>query len=135
MDLAALMDEIGDVLDTVTGLRVHRHPPGKVVPPAAIVSYPERIAYDQTYRRGVDRIERMPVVLVVGKATDRAARDTVAEWSAGGGPGSIKALLEGHGWAACDVLTVTECSFDVVTIAAVDYLAAMFLVDIAGQGA
>jgi hypothetical protein len=125
MRLGELMDEIGDVLDTIAGLRVHRHPPGSVTPPAA---------NDQTYGRGMDRIERLPVVLVVGKATDRAARDTVAGWAAGGGPGSIKTVLEAHTWTGCDVLTVTECSFDVVSIAAVDYLAAMFLLDITGDG-
>lgn len=134
MNLAALMDEVAGVLDTVTGLRVHPHPPATVTPPAAIVSYPERVAFDQTYGRGMDRIERMPVVLVTGKATDRAARDKVAGWAAGGGPGSIKTVLEAHSWTECDVLTVTECSFDVVTIAGVDYLAAMFLLDIAGDG-
>jgi hypothetical protein len=134
MDLNAVMDEIATELDTMTGLRVHGHPPASITPPAGVVSYPERVAYDQTYGRGMDRIERLPVILLAGKATDRAARDKVAGWAAGSGAGSVKAVLEANEWTSCHTVVVTECTFDVVTIAGVDYLAAMFDLDIAGAG-
>jgi hypothetical protein len=135
MKLDLVMDEVAAALGQITGLRMFAYPPPTVVPPAGIVSYPERIDYDQTYGRGMDRIVGLPVVLVVGKAVDRAARDTAARWAAGSGAGSVKAVLEAATYTTCDVLTVTSCSFDVVTIAGVDYIAAMFSLDIAGQGA
>jgi hypothetical protein len=75
-----------------------------------------------------------PFVLVAGKATERSARDTAAGWAAGSGSSSVKAAMEAHTWTSCDDLTVTRCTFDVVTIAGVDYLAAMFEADAIGPG-
>jgi hypothetical protein len=134
MNLNDVMDEVAAVLDTITGLRVFAYPPPTVVPPAGIVSYPERIDFDQTYGRGMDKITGLPVILVVGKATDRAARDTAGDWASGSGSKSVKAVFEAHPWTSCHVLTVTACTFDVVTIASVDYIAAMFELDVAGSG-
>lgn len=135
MNLGAVMDEVGAVLGTVSGLRVFDYPPPTLVPPAGVVSYPERVKFDETYGRGMDRIIGLPVLLVEGKANDRAARDRVARWAAGGGDGSIKAVFESHDWVSCDVVTVTECTFDVVQVAGIDYIAALFSLDIAGSGA
>lgn len=134
MKLNDVMDEVAEALKTITGLRVFDYPPPTVVPPAGIVSYPDRIDYDQTYGRGMDRVSGLPVILVVGKATDRAAREKAAGWAAGSGPTSVKAVLEAASYSSCDVLVVTSCTFDVVTIASVDYIAAMFELDIAGGG-
>lgn len=139
MNLTAVMDQVADALRTVTGFKfVHAFPPPSVVPPVGIVSYPEKIEYDQTHGRGMDRIRNLPVVVVVGKATDRAARDRVAAWSTPVGEGSIKQGLESAfergALPAIQYLSVLSCDFDVVTIAGVDYLAAMFAVDIAGSG-
>lgn len=135
MKLADVMDEVADRLESISGLRVVAHPPGSVVSPAGVVSYPDRIEYQTTYGRGVNRIVGLPAILVVGKATDRAARDTVSGWSAGAGAGSVVQAIESATYASCDEVTVTMCTFDVVTIAGVDYLAAMFELDIIGSGA
>lgn len=135
MRLGEVMDEVAARLAAFSGLRVFGYPPPTVVPPAGIVSYPDKIEYDQTYQRGLDQIVALPVILVVGKATDRAARDTVTDWTDGAGPHSIKTVLESGTYQSCDDVSVTECSFDVVTIAGVDYLAAMFTLDAVGQGA
>jgi hypothetical protein len=134
MNVAAIMEEIGAVLDTLTGLRVSRHPVGKVVPPAGVVGYPDRIDYDQTYGRGMDRIRDLSVVLVVGKVTERSARDKVGEWTRGAGPQSVKQTLEAHAWTSCHEVSVTDATFDTISIAAVDYLAALFQLDIVGNG-
>lgn len=134
MNLADVMDEVAQVLGQITGLRVFEYPPGSVAAPAGAVSYPESIDYDQTYQRGTDQITDLPMVLVVGKATERSARDTVSAWTAGSGPRSVKALMEAHTWTSCDDLTVTSCGFDVVSIAGVDYLAAEFRATIVGPG-
>jgi predicted RNA methylase len=79
-------------------------------------------------------IRGLPFVLVVGKATERSARDTVSAWTAGSGTASVVAAMEAHSWTSCDDLTVTAADFDVVTIAGVDYLAAMFEADAIGPG-
>lgn len=134
MNLADVMEEAGALLDTLTGLRVHRHPPGSVVPPAGVVSYPDSITFDVTGGRGVDRIDGLTVTLVVGKVTERRARDEIAAYAAGSGPKSIKALFEGHPWETCDDLTLSRCEFEIATIGGVDYLAATFYADVLGEG-
>lgn len=137
MDLAAVMDEIATSVRTVDGLegRTFAYPPPSVNGLAGIVSYPDRIDYDQTYGRGMDTIADLPVLIVVGKATDRTARDRVAQYAAGSGALSVKAAIEADPHTAFDDVHVTSCEFDVVTIAAADYISAMFRMDVRGQGA
>jgi hypothetical protein len=134
MDLNLVMDEIAARLDTISGLRCSGFPPPTVSPPAGIVSYPDRIEYDGTYGRGVDMIVDLPVLIVEGKATDRAARDRIAAYAAGSGDRSVKAVLESGTYTSFDVIRVKSGEFDVVTIAAVDYISVIFRLDIAGPG-
>jgi hypothetical protein len=134
MNLTDVMDEVAAAVDEITGLRMFAYPPGSLVAPAGAVSYPDSIDYDQTYGRGVDRISALPVIVVVGKATERAARNSVSAYTAGGGDRSVKAHLEGRAWTSCDDVSVTTARFDVYTIAGVDYLAALFSLDIIGPG-
>lgn len=137
MILSDVMDEIAASVRTVSGLegRTVAYPPPTVTGFAGIVSYPERIDYDQTYGRGMDMIRDLPVLIVVGQATDRGARDRVAQYATGSGPLSIKAAVEADPHTSFDDIRVTSCEFDVVTIATVDYISVMFRMDIAGQGA
>lgn len=79
MNLGDVMDQVGDRLDTLVGLRVHRYPPDSVTPPAAVVTYPEEYMYDDTYARGMDRMT-VPVIVLVGKVSDRATRKLVSNW-------------------------------------------------------
>lgn len=134
MNLNDVADELTTRLDTIAGLRCFGHPPATVTAPAGIVSYPERIAFDETYGRGMDRIEAWPVLIVVGKATDRTARERVYDYAAATGTKSVKFVLEGGTYTSFDTIRVVDCTFDVVTIAGVDYISALFTVDIAGQG-
>lgn len=96
MFLADVMDELAARIDTITGLRVHAFPPDNVAVPAAIVTYPDDYNYDQTYGRGSDRLT-IPVVVMVGKASDRASRDELSLYANGSGLKSIKAVVEGAG--------------------------------------
>lgn len=134
MDLGNVMDEISTRLDTIAGLRCFAYPPPTVVPPAAIVSYPETLTFDETYGRGMDRLS-LPVVVVVGRPTDRATRDNLSLYCDGSGASSVKAVVESGTYAAFHTVRVEDIEFDVVTIAAVDYMAAIFSLDIAGSGA
>lgn len=133
MILNDVMNEVGAQLDTITGLRVWDYPPNKITPPAAIVAYPDTLDFDATYGRGSDRLT-LPVLVVVGKVSDRASRRQLATYCDGAGASSIKAVLEAGTYTAFDSIRVMRIDFDAVTIAGVDYAAALFDVDIFGQG-
>lgn len=134
MNLARVMDEIATVVSTIAGLTVHAYPIGSLTGPAGYISYPREIDYDETYRRGSDQFTDLPIVLLAGKANDLAARNKVAGWAAGAGPGSVKGQLEGRAWQSFDDLTVTTAEFDLEMVGAVPYLAAMFKATVVGPG-
>lgn len=134
MNVADVMDQLGDALDTITGLRVFRYPPDSIVPPAGIVAYPESVQYAESYRRGMDRIT-VPIVVVVGKVSDRSSAVELAAYMSGSGSKSIKAVVDGGTYTAMDSVTVMEAEVDVFTMGPVDYIAATFEVDVVGQGA
>jgi hypothetical protein len=133
MNLAAVMQAIADRLDTINGLRCFAYPESALTPPGAVVLYPERIAFDEAYQRGMDRIT-LPVLLVVGKVSDRSARDQIGVYCDGVGAASVKQVVESGTYTAFDVVTVTGVDFDVATLAGTDYLAANFTLDIVGKG-
>lgn len=136
MNLADCMDAVGDRLDTITGLRVYRYPPDDLAAPAAVVTYPDEYLYDETLGRGMDRIT-LPVVVFVGKVSDRASRDRIAAYADGAGARSVKGTLEAdvESYTAFDSVRVTGAEFDTIQVAGVDYLAVTFSLDIAGEGA
>lgn len=132
MNLRDVRQEVAERLDTIDGLRCFSYPPLKVVPPAAWTA-PESITFDATYGRGSDEIA-LSIVVVVGKASERSAHDELAAYCDGDGASSVKAVLESGTYDAFDLVRVVGAEFDVVTIAGVDYLAALFDLAIAGPG-
>ena len=135
MDLGAVMQAVADRIDTIPNLQVFAYPPAVVSPPAAIVTYPGTLTYDGTYGRGMDRIPDLTVVVLVGKVSDRASRDNITKWCKGSGANSIKAVVESGTYTAFDTVRVSEVTFDIIAVGAVEHLAATFTLDIAGQGA
>lgn len=95
LDVNTAMDAIGTALGTVTGLRVFDFPPESASPPFAFVDMPT-ITYDHTKARGTDRAV-FPVLVGVGRASDRAARDQIGAYIAGSGASSVKAALDAAG--------------------------------------
>ena len=134
MNLGEVMQAVADRIDTIAGLRVYAYPPDTVNAPAAVVTYPDTYTYDATYGRGMDRLE-LPVVVLIGKVSDRASRDNLSRYVDGSGAASIKQVLESGTYTAFDSCRVTGAEFDVIAIGAVEYLAATLTLDIAGQGA
>ncbi len=132
MDIDAVMQEVADRADAITGLRVFGFPADNVPPPALIVGYPE-VTYDETMRRGMDRYE-LPVWVAVGKASDRAARGQLGPYVTGSGDSSIKAVLDGDDYESCDSVRVSGAAPDFINVAGVEYLAYQFTLDIAGPG-
>lgn len=134
MNLADVMDQVATQLDTITGLRVYAYPADSVAPPAAIVSYPETYTFDAAYGRGSDQLT-LPVIVVVGKVSDRATKENLGSYVDGSGSQSIKAVVEAGTYTAFDSVRVADVEFDTVTIAGTDYMAGLFTLDIMGSGA
>lgn len=132
LDLNAVMDAIGARLVGVTGLRVYDYAADGAPPPAAIVALPETVEYDTVAGRGADRV-MIPVTVLVGRVSDRAARDQLAQYVSGTGALSVKTAVEGNGGdlgGVAHTVRVTEARIDVVTIQAVEYLGATFDVEV-----
>lgn len=134
MELVKVMDELGERLDTIDGLRVTEWPPGQAQPPFAIVGFPETIEFDKTYGRGSDVYRDLPILVGVPRPTERQARDQLAPYCDGSGPKSIKAVLESGAYVSFDEVVVTRIEIDAAKINGVDYLVAACLCDIAGEG-
>lgn len=135
MNVAAVMDELKTELATIANLRTFAYPPDKVDPPAAIVGYPNRIDFDVSMGRGTDHME-IPIFLMVSRLTDRTARDKLAPYLAGSGASSVKGVLKAaEPWVAMASVRVRMAEVEVVTMAGMDYLTAVFTVDVFGPGA
>lgn len=129
------MDELATELDTITGLRVYAFPADNIAAPAAVIGYPETITYDVTMGRGVDQID-FPVFLLVGRLTDRTSRDALGAYLNGSGAQSVKqVLLNGKPWVAMSSVRVASAEIEIVSMAGIDYLAAVFTVNVFGPGA
>lgn len=134
MIVSDVMDALAGQLDTIAGLRVFAYPADNVPAPAAVVGYPESIEFDTTMGRGVDEMV-IPVFLLVGRVTDRNSRDALGAYCDGSGASSVKAVLQAGAYTAMHRVRVESVDFSVVTIAALEYLAAVFTVHVYGGGA
>jgi hypothetical protein len=133
MNLADVMDQLAERLDSISGLNAFPFPPDHIDAPAAIVDYPEEVTFDETYGRGMDRM-RVPVVLVVARRDERSTRDELAAFCNGSGARSVKQVLESGDYTAFDTIRVVDINIDPFTIAGVEYVGGLFTLDIAGPG-
>ncbi len=132
LDLNAVMDALGVRLATIPGLRVADYPSDAANPPQAIVSLPDTVDYDSTMARACDRV-MIPITILVGKVSDRAARDAIAAYVSGTGALSVKGAVEGGAsdlGGVAQTVRVTQARIDVVTIQSIDYLGASFDVEV-----
>jgi hypothetical protein len=134
VDLDAVATEIATQLDTIDGLRVYGYPPDSISPPAGVLSLPTDIDFDKTYGRGMDRLT-WPLLVIVGKVTDRTVPERLYPYCSGSGESSVKAVLEAGTYTALDMLRVTRAEPDVVNWHGTDYVGVVFELDIAGSGA
>lgn len=133
MNVASLMDELGAALETVDGLRVFPYSADKVSPPAAIVGWPDPLTYDATMARGADQLT-LPVYVMVGRLDARTSRDRLALYLDGAGESSIKAAIDGGTYTACDSARVASANVEALASGGVEYLGAVFDVEITGSG-
>lgn len=134
MNLSAVMDELASSLGVIDGLRAFAFEPGSISPPSAWVDLPESIDYDATMGRGGDRIT-LTVRVVVGSIDSRSSRDLLSAYADGSGARSIKETIEAYTPTSFGSARVTSVEFGVIPVAGIEYLAAMFNIDIIGQGA
>lgn len=135
MNLDEVAGELRTALQTIDGLNVPEWGVQRISPPAAVIALPERVDYDDTYQRGRDVIPDLLVLVLVANPAQPAARREVAGYAAGGGAQSVKAAVEAGTYTALTAVRVVWCEFDVVSYAGTDYLAAMFHLEISGEGA
>lgn len=126
------MDELAVPLAAI-GLCAYPFSAESIEPPAAVIAWPEPITYDGTMARGMDSM-MFPVWIVVGRVDARSARDTLAAYLDGSGPSSVKAALDGGTYTACDSVRVAQAHVESVSIAGIDYLAAILDVEVTGAG-
>ncbi|MCG3757373.1 hypothetical protein [Amycolatopsis sp. Poz14] len=133
MNLATVMDEMGQALAALDGLNVFPFSAKRITPPAAIVGWPDPLTYDAAMQRGKDRFT-FPLYVVVGNVEALSARNRLAAYLDGADERSVKAVLERHEFTSCDSVRVTEATVDALTLAGVEYLGAIFQTDVIGPG-
>lgn len=131
MNLKNVMTEIGTALDAIPGLEVYPRPMARVKVPCAVVSYPEEQT-KETAGPGIVRL-RIPVVVMVGRPTERSTQDRITAYADGSGASSVSWIMDHYAWTTCHHVTVTGVDFDVVSMGGVDYLAAAFTLDVVGS--
>lgn len=99
IDVSDVMDDLGTALATISGLEVFDFPPDMAAkPPFAYVDVPSQIGYDYTKGGTAGRDRAIfPVLVAVGRASDRAARDQISAFCAGFGASSVRAALFSSG--------------------------------------
>lgn len=135
MLVTAVMAALATELDKISTLRVYDYPSNAVVPPAAIVGFPETITFDMSAGRGQDHLE-IPVIVLAGKVSDRTALDVLGPFLDGTGSASVKAVLEAQNrsYTAFSRVRVRSVTVEVITIGGVEYLAGIFSLDVYGTG-
>jgi hypothetical protein len=126
MILDDVMQEIATKLTAIEGIRVFAWPVGSVVPPAAIVTYPEEIVFNSTYQNGSETMT-IPVVIAVGKATERTTAQIISTYI-----NSAREVIERGHFTSCSEMTVDRCDFDTHSIGGVEYLVAVLNLSVVG---
>lgn len=129
MNLANIMDAIANALiDAQVVATVYSWPTDNANVPCAVVAYPiDPIDFDMTFQRGSDRLV-IPVYFLVGRASDRTARDQVS--AVIDGAGSIKVAIDGDLGSVVQTARVMACQIQEFTLAGVSHLAARFDIEI-----
>lgn len=137
MNYKDVKEELAEALRAVDGMsgRVLAFVPDIVTPPQIIVSYPESGTFDESYGRGMDSYV-IPVLVVEGRPNDRTALDRLSAYMSGEGGSSIKRAVELHNSEATayDDARVARFEVDPLVIGGVDYISAIFDVEVFGQG-
>ena len=128
-DLTSIMQAIADQLvDAEVVPDAYPWPFGGAEVGSAIVDYPEPIDLDAAVGGGAGRLQ-LAVYVIVGLPTEEEPR-AVASGFISTGALSVKAALDGDLGGTCQSARVMTAEIVVTQLAAVDYLAAKFVIDI-----
>ena len=116
-------------LATITGLRTAALMPDLPNPPVAIV-IPDNISFDDTFHRGMDTLT-FRIFLIVGRADERTAQNSIDGYCATSGSTSVKAAIEGDktlGGKAYDCRVTSMSNYGSSVINETTYLSCEFIV-------
>jgi hypothetical protein len=133
MNVAEVRREIGTALSTIVDLNINTDATGAVCAPAAVVGLPSEVVYDGAYQRGMDKVT-VPVLLLLSRPYEPDTGDAMGDYLSGAGPRSVKQAVEARSYRACDTVVVARAGMDIVTVGGIDYLAADFDLEVAGNG-
>lgn len=123
-------------LATISGLRTFDTVPDQVPVPCAVVGGPERIDFDATMGRGIDRYT-IPIRVYVSRASERAGQASLDAFLAGSGASSVKAAIESDkdlGGAADTTRCVAMREYGIYEVNGVAYLGFEVVVDVLAAG-
>jgi len=127
--MSQLRTALASSMSSITGLRTSATIPDNPRPPIAVVM-PDRVLYDLNARRGADTFY-FSVMMIVGRADDRAAQNNLDGYIVGAG--SLKAAIESDRTlgGVANTCRVTEMSnYSSMSLGDVVYLAAQFTVEV-----
>lgn len=133
MDVNAVVAELAEALQGIVGLRVFGYVPGTVNPPAVIIPPPPSVTFDDTFGRGADTLT-FEMYVIAAPDPDRSGTAVLNGFLSGSGDTSIKAAIEGATYSEFDSVRVVSAEAGPMTIGGIDYLGAMFTLDIIGSG-
>lgn len=135
MNLDTVIKELGTAAATITGLRVLPWAAKTASPPALLFGLPQQIGPNETYARGQMKITDLPAILLVGSADTRSSLATLAAYCAGSGAKSLIVAWQNYtSYTQIQAITITSIEPDAVKLAGVDYLGAIFHLDLYGSG-
>jgi hypothetical protein len=131
-------EELAGRLRMVSQLQqVHIVPPGQIVTPAAVVTFPQRVDFDLSGDRGTDSM-LIPVLVMTAKVGgSQNAWGVLSDFLNGSGAPSIKAAIEADYAPApgvFDYAHVESETTDVTRWGGTDYLTLSFDVTVVGSG-
>lgn len=121
IDVSAVMDAIGDAIESTGVKRVYRYPADSVTPPCAVIGYPTDIRFDATFGRGSDAAT-FPVYYVVSSVNDRTTRDALTS--------TIKQIKNAIDGLTQYAALCSEAKVQGITVGAIAYLAVEFTVQV-----
>jgi hypothetical protein len=116
-------------LATVTGLRTTATIPDNPNPPIALIS-PNTVQFDDVFKRGMQTYS-FNVLLIVGRADERSAQNSLDAYCASTGSSSIKLAIESDkslGGKVFDTRVTEMRNYGQLSIGEVIYLSAEFSV-------
>jgi hypothetical protein len=119
-------------LATISGLKTYDYIPDSVNVPGAVVGQLD-LDFDAALNRGLDRAS-CTILLIVGRMSESAGQTKLDGYLASSGSTSVKAAIEADVTlgGAVQTLRVTNATAGSVQVAATDYLAYRYTVELIG---